>query len=258
MALSAGTMSPPTASECGTMAKALPAARCAETQVKSERITSTAPAWSAICPARLSASGRISRSRPCSVSSPSWRMASISHCTVPLSCRPSTSLSWAQEVMAMPASTRPAANIRAIIALLLCAGNAPDDVAHIVRHQHGAIPGQGHAHRPPEGIFLVRREEIGEDFARHADRLAVLEFDESQLVAGEFRAVPGSVLADGHALRKARQGPCRQPAKPQRGRVTAQGIIGLQGGSDLGRVLRHAIVHHPVPIAIGPAVKPAI
>ena len=84
------------------------------------------------------------------------------------------------------------------------------------------------------------------------------ERHEDHLVAAQRAAVPGAVLADDHAVRKAGQGAGGKPAQAERGGVAAQREIRGDRGRDPGRVLRHAVVDDPVPVAIGPAVEAAV
>ena len=66
------------------------------------------------------------------------------------------------------------------------------------------------------------------------------------------------MLADHHAIAKAGQGAGGHPAQAKRGGMAAKGIVGLDRGRHLGRVLRHAVIDDAVPIGIGPTVEAAI
>src|SRR5712664_744386 len=89
---------------------------------------------------------------------------------------------------------------------------APDHIANIVRHQNRAVGTECYPDRSPIGLPLVRCEEPRQNIPRRSGRAPVRERHESDLVATERAAIPGAVLADGHAVRKARERVGRQPA----------------------------------------------
>src|ERR1700682_3961758 len=95
---------------------------------------------------------------------------------------------------------------------LLLAGYAPDHIANIVRHQNRAVGTECYPDRPSIGLALVRREEARQDIPRRPGRAPGRERHEDALVATQRAAVPGAVLPDGHAVRKARKRSGRQPA----------------------------------------------
>src|SRR6202011_5735654 len=89
---------------------------------------------------------------------------------------------------------------------------APDHIANIVRHQNGAVGTECYPDRSSKGLPLVRCEETRKNVSRWAGRASVRERHEHDLVATERAAIPGAVLADGHAVWKTRERAGRQPA----------------------------------------------
>src|SRR4029079_10299010 len=87
----------------------------------------------------------------------------------------------------------------------LRARHAPDDVADIVSHQQRAVGAERDADWTSVGDLLVGREKPGENVPRRTRWAAVLERHEDDGVAAQRAAIPGAVLADHHAVRKARQ-----------------------------------------------------
>ena len=119
-----------------------------------------------------------------------------------------------------PASCHPAP----CFPLPLSAGDAPDHIAHIVRHQHGAVGADGHADRASVGHPFVRREESGQDIARRSRRAAVRERNEhkacsrSACCGSTNRAVrwpchPETREACRPAASTGRVTPCAHPAR---------------------------------------------
>ncbi len=141
---------------------------------------------------------------------------------------------------------------------VLRAGDAPDHVADIVGHQQRSVGAQRDADGTSVGFLFVGREEAAQNIPRRPGGAAVLERDEHHLVAAQRAAIPGAVLADHHAVRKARQRAGRHPAQAERGGVAAERIVRLDRLCDQSGVLRHAVVHRLAPVAIGPAVKAAV
>src|SRR6516162_11486872 len=90
---------------------------------------------------------------------------------------------------------------------------APDDIADIVRHQKRTIGTECDADWSSIGLPLIGREESRQNIPRGTRRAAILERHEHDLVAAQRRAIPGTVLPDCHAVRKARQRASRQPAQ---------------------------------------------
>src|SRR5450631_69354 len=92
------------------------------------------------------------------------------------------------------------------------ARDTPDHIANIIRHEKRAVGAECYPYRSPIGHPLVRREEPGQNIPRRLRRAPVRERHEDDLVAAQRAAVPGAVLPDGHAVRKARKRAGRQPA----------------------------------------------
>src|ERR1700676_522870 len=132
---------------------------------------------------------------------------------------------------------------------------APDHIANIVRHQNGAVRTECYSYRSSIGHPLVGSEEPGQNIPWLPRRTPVRERHEDDLVATQHAAVPGAVLPDGHAVRKAWKRTGRQPAQTQRRGVPTQRVVRRDGLCDRGRILRYPIVHRLPPVAIGPAVE---
>src|SRR6478609_1225535 len=95
---------------------------------------------------------------------------------------------------------------------------------------------------PCVGDLFVGCEKPGENVPRRTRWAAVLERHEDDGVAAQRAAIPGAVLADHHAVRKARQRACRHPAQAERCGMPAKRIVRLNRLSDHGRVLWHAVI----------------
>src|SRR5271168_1859257 len=95
------------------------------------------------------------------------------------------------------------------------ARDTPDHVADVVRHQYRAVGADRHSHRSSVCLPFVRREEARQDIACRSDRPPICEWYEDKLVATQRAAIPGTVLSDGHAIRKAGKRAGRQPAEAE-------------------------------------------
>src|SRR5450755_3516041 len=81
---------------------------------------------------------------------------------------------------------------------------APDHIAYVVRHQNRAVGTECDAYWTAIGHPLVRCEEPRQNIPRRPGRAPVRERHEHELVAAQRAAIPGAVLPDRHAVRKAR------------------------------------------------------
>src|SRR5581483_8893525 len=74
-------------------------------------------------------------------------------------------------------------------------GDAPDGAAAVFADEERAVLRHRDAHRPAPDRF-VRDDEAGHEVLVFAGRLAVLEANPDDLVAGALAAVPGAVHGD--------------------------------------------------------------
>src|SRR3954452_2305792 len=112
-------------------------------------------------------------------------------------------ISAAPYVQSVPASDRP---------VIRFSRDAPDHVAHVVRHQERAVRAERDPDRSPEGGPLVGSEEPRQDVARRPGGATVLERHEDDPVTTKLAAVPGTMLPDDHAIGIAGQGARGEPA----------------------------------------------
>src|SRR5882672_12786655 len=170
---------------------------------------------------------RISACRSASVS-PSSRGASTATPNRPRcpTLRSLTSLAVAADgaLQADIADVKPRAH-----SALLVSRHTPDDIANIVRHQKRAIRTERDTDWSAIRDFLIRREKARQNIPRRTGWAPVLEGHEDDGVTAQRAAIPGAVLADHHAVRKARKRVGRQPAQAERRGVPAERVVRRNG-----------------------------
>src|SRR5579863_3596399 len=143
----------------------------------------------------------------------------------------------------------------------MAVGDAIDDAGLIEGDQQGAVGGGGYAYGTAiDQTFAGVGDEAGEERNRIGGRLAILEGDESDLIAGALGAVPGAVLGDESAAVVAgRELFAAVESELKRSDVGAKKDIGDYGlGDQVGFRREHARVHVAADVAVRPAVEAAV